>query len=120
VFDGCDHGALRKDWFFNEIAAGTWVAQCRPRDRRRAPARAALPGAAPIKPSVLLVSALLIAAAAVSRLAMAGDITLLNVSYDPTRELWKDINSHFIPAYEKETGNKLTINQSHGGSSSQA
>ncbi|HXC49609.1 MAG TPA: sulfate ABC transporter substrate-binding protein [Candidatus Limnocylindrales bacterium] len=73
-----------------------------------------------MKPSVLLVSALLIAAAAVSRLAMAGDITLLNVSYDPTRELWKDINSHFIPAYEKETGNKLTINQSHGGSSSQA
>src|SRR5688572_1608220 len=47
-------------------------------------------------------------------------IELLNVSYDPTRELWRDINEHFIPAYEKESGNKLTINQSHGGSSTQA
>jgi len=73
-----------------------------------------------MKPSLFLASALLIAATAFSGPAVAKDITLLNVSYDPTRELWKDINSHFIPAYEKETGNKLTINQSHGGSSSQA
>jgi sulfate transport system substrate-binding protein len=48
------------------------------------------------------------------------EITLLNVSYDPTRELWRDINSHFIPLYEKQSGKKLTINQSHGGSSTQA
>src|SRR5262252_3915724 len=48
------------------------------------------------------------------------EVTLLNVSYDPTRELWRDINSHFIPRYEKEKGVKLTINQSHGGSSTQA
>src|SRR5215475_14632406 len=47
-------------------------------------------------------------------------VTLLNVSYDPTRELWRDINSHFIPLYEKQKGVKLTINQSHGGSSTQA
>jgi sulfate/thiosulfate-binding protein len=46
--------------------------------------------------------------------------TLLNVSYDPTRELWRDINSNFIARYEKEKGVKLTINQSHGGSSTQA
>ena len=45
---------------------------------------------------------------------------LLNVSYDPTRELWREINSVFIPQYEKEKGVKLTINQSHGGSSTQA
>jgi sulfate transport system substrate-binding protein len=45
---------------------------------------------------------------------------LLNVSYDPTRELWRDINEHFIPIYEKETGDTLTIKQSHGGSSTQA
>lgn len=51
----------------------------------------------------------------------AGDGTeLLNVSYDPTRELWSDMNTHFIAAHEKETGKKLTIKQSHGGSSSQA
>lgn len=48
------------------------------------------------------------------------EVTLLNVSYDPTRELWRDMNSHFIPLYEKQKGVKLTINQSHGGSSTQA
>ncbi len=57
---------------------------------------------------------------ALSSVASARDITLLNVSYDPTRELWKDINSHFIAQYEKDSGNTLAINQSHGGSSTQA
>lgn len=52
--------------------------------------------------------------------AMSEEVTLLNVSYDPTRELWRDINNHFIPVYEKETGNTLSIKQSHGGSSTQA
>ncbi len=47
-------------------------------------------------------------------------VELLNVSYDPTRELWRDLNAAFIPAYEKETGSKLTIKQSHAGSASQA
>jgi sulfate/thiosulfate-binding protein len=47
-------------------------------------------------------------------------IELLNVSYDPTRELWRDLNDHFIPRYEKETGIKLIIKQSHGGSATQA
>src|SRR4051794_22615548 len=41
-------------------------------------------------------------------------VELLNVSYDPTRELWRDINSRFIPQYEKQAGVKLTIKQSHG------
>lgn len=50
----------------------------------------------------------------------AKEITLLNVSYDPTRELWKELNDAFIPRYEEETGNKLTIKQSHGSSGSQA
>jgi sulfate transport system substrate-binding protein len=52
--------------------------------------------------------------------ASQGQVTLLNVSYDPTREVWRDINSNFIPRYEKEKGVKLTISQSHGGSSTQA
>ncbi|MBX3414740.1 MAG: sulfate ABC transporter substrate-binding protein [Pirellulales bacterium] len=47
-------------------------------------------------------------------------IELLNVSYDPTRELWKQINERFIAEYTKRTGQQLAINQSHGGSSSQA
>jgi sulfate/thiosulfate-binding protein len=42
---------------------------------------------------------------------------LLNVSYDPTRELWREINATFIPEYKQA---ELTINQSHGGSSTQA
>jgi sulfate/thiosulfate transport system substrate-binding protein len=60
------------------------------------------------------------ATAAVSSWAAEKRVTLLNVSYDPTREVWRDINSNFIHRYEKETGVKLTINQSHGGSSTQA
>jgi sulfate transport system substrate-binding protein len=45
---------------------------------------------------------------------------LLNVSYDPTRELWREINSAFIPHYKKGAGIALDIKQSHAGSSSQA
>jgi sulfate transport system substrate-binding protein len=47
-------------------------------------------------------------------------IELLNVSYDPTRELWKAIDKQFIPKYENESGRKLIIHPSNGGSSSQA
>ena len=46
--------------------------------------------------------------------------TLLNVSYDPTRELYQAINKAFIADWEKKGGKKLTINQSHGGSGAQA
>jgi sulfate/thiosulfate-binding protein len=45
---------------------------------------------------------------------------LLNVSYDPTRELWKAINKAFVADYKRRAGATLKINQSHGGSSSQA
>src|SRR5262245_4780556 len=47
-------------------------------------------------------------------------LELLNVSYDPTRELYRDLNDKFISQYEGETDVKLTINQSHGGSATQA
>ena len=47
-------------------------------------------------------------------------VRLLNVSYDPTRELWAALNSAFIPVYERETGVPLEISQSHAGSSNQA
>jgi len=47
-------------------------------------------------------------------------IELLNVSYDPTRELWQEFNDQFARKFEREAGRKLTIKQSHGGSSSQA
>ncbi len=46
--------------------------------------------------------------------------TLLNVSYDVTRELYKDINPAFSSAYKRQAGVDVTVNQSHGGSSKQA
>jgi len=46
--------------------------------------------------------------------------TLLNVSYDPTRELYRDIDAAFIKQYKAKTGTQLTIRQSHGGSGRQA
>jgi sulfate/thiosulfate transport system substrate-binding protein len=52
--------------------------------------------------------------------AFAADVTLLNVSYDPTRELYADFNKAFASAYQKETGKSVEIKQSHGGSGSQA
>jgi sulfate/thiosulfate transport system substrate-binding protein len=52
--------------------------------------------------------------------AFAADVTLLNVSYDPTRELYADFNKAFAAAYQKETGKSVEIKQSHGGSGSQA
>jgi sulfate transport system substrate-binding protein len=57
-------------------------------------------------------------------LAVAGvsfaDVTLLNVSYDPTRELYQDLNAAFARQYQAKTGEKVTIKQSHGGSGKQA
>lgn len=47
-------------------------------------------------------------------------VELLNVSYDVSRELWRDLNAAFIPEYEQRTGTRLSIRQSHAGSSSQA
>ncbi|GIQ72065.1 sulfate ABC transporter substrate-binding protein [Bradyrhizobium sp. RD5-C2] len=51
--------------------------------------------------------------------AFAADYSLLNVSYDPTRELYVDFNKAFAAAYQKETGKSVEIKQSHGGSGSQ-
>jgi sulfate/thiosulfate transport system substrate-binding protein len=52
--------------------------------------------------------------------AFAADVTLLNASYDPTRELYVDFNKAFAANYQKETGKSIEIKQSHGGSGSQA
>ena len=48
------------------------------------------------------------------------DTTLLNVSYDPTRELYKDFNAAFAAKWKADTGETVTIQQSHGGSGKQA
>jgi sulfate/thiosulfate transport system substrate-binding protein len=52
--------------------------------------------------------------------ASAKDITLLNVSYDPTRELYQDFNTAFAKYWQARTGDKVTVQQSHGGSGKQA
>jgi sulfate transport system substrate-binding protein len=53
-------------------------------------------------------------------LAQAKPVTLLNVSYDPTRELYKAINAAYASYWKGKTGQSVTINQSHGGSGKQA
>jgi len=52
--------------------------------------------------------------------ARAADVTLLNVSYDPTRELYDEYNKAFAKHWEAKTGKKVSIRQSHGGSGKQA
>jgi sulfate/thiosulfate-binding protein len=52
--------------------------------------------------------------------AAQAETTLLNVSYDPTRELYKDINDVFAAQWQEKTGDSVTINMSHGGSGKQA
>jgi sulfate/thiosulfate transport system substrate-binding protein len=52
--------------------------------------------------------------------AVLADTTLLNVSYDPTRELYKAVNEAFAKEWKAKTGEAVTIEQSHGGSGKQA
>jgi len=68
-----------------------------------------------------LASALLsLSLAATLTPAQAKDITLLNVSYDPTRELYTEFNAAFAKYWKEKTGDTVTIKQSHGGSGKQA
>lgn len=60
------------------------------------------------------------AALVVAATAAHADTSILNVSYDVTRELYKDINASFAAAYKQKTGETVTIKQSHGASSAQA
>ncbi len=52
--------------------------------------------------------------------ALAKDVELLNVSYDPTRELYQDFNKAFAEYWKNKTGDKVAIKQSHGGAGKQA
>jgi len=56
----------------------------------------------------------------VSPVIHAASTTLLNVSYDPTRELYEDYNKEFAKFWKQKTGNDVTVKQSHGGSGKQA
>lgn len=61
-----------------------------------------------------------ITALAAAGLASAKEIQLLNVSYDPTRELYTDYNAAFAKHWKEKTGDTVKIKQSHGGSGKQA
>jgi sulfate transport system substrate-binding protein len=66
-------------------------------------------------PVLLALVATLVTATTVAR-----DVTLLNVSYDPTRELYRDVNTAFAAQWKAQHGDNVTIQMSHGGSGKQA
>jgi sulfate/thiosulfate-binding protein len=71
---------------------------------------------------IAAVAAVVVAIALIGVKNVQGDTThvILNVSYDPTRELYRNLNAQFIAKYQLETGIRLQVTQSHGGSSRQA
>jgi sulfate transport system substrate-binding protein len=68
----------------------------------------------------VVLSITLVATAAAPTAAVAAPAQLLNVSYDPTRELYRDINGRFAQRWQAATKQQVTIRQSHGGSGKQA
>jgi sulfate/thiosulfate transport system substrate-binding protein len=71
-------------------------------------------------PGSLALLTLALSPAAGAAQASAKPATLLNVSYDPTRELYEDFDQHFAAYWKEKTGQTVTIRQSHGGSGKQA
>jgi sulfate/thiosulfate-binding protein len=69
--------------------------------------------------TVAVVASGLVATAGVA-VAQSSSLTLLNVSYDPTRELYREFNEAFVKHWQEKTGQRVTIRQSHGGSGSQS
>jgi sulfate/thiosulfate-binding protein len=65
-------------------------------------------------------SSLLAALLGIALGAQAADVSLLNVSYDPTRELYQDFNAAFAKHWKAKTGDTVTVKQSHGGAGKQA
>lgn len=65
---------------------------------------------------VLVITAVLLAVGSLQ----AAEVTLLNVSYDPTRELYADFNAAFAKHWQAKTGDKVSVQQSHGGAGKQA
>jgi sulfate transport system substrate-binding protein len=66
------------------------------------------------------VAALIIGGIVGTSAATAANVTLLNVSYDPTRELYQDFNKSFATYWKAKSGDDVTVKQSHGGSGKQA
>lgn len=75
------------------------------------------PGKLTVRAALLLGALLLLIA---SSLEVKADVTLLNASYDPTRELYEAVNKAFVADWKARTGETVVIRQSHGGSGKQA
>lgn len=78
-----------------------------------------------MKKAILVLGLLLVVVGSIQFLSMQGaaqssPVSLLNVSYDPTRELYQDFNQAFAKYWKAKTGQTVTVEQSHGGSSKQA
>jgi sulfate/thiosulfate-binding protein len=73
-----------------------------------------------LKTIAQLVLGLALIAPSAKTAAAQQKVTLLNVSYDPTRELYKDINAAFAREWKRRTGQEVEVRQSHGGSGAQA
>jgi sulfate/thiosulfate transport system substrate-binding protein len=73
-----------------------------------------------ITKKILILATALLTASISDSSASAQPVTLLNVSYDPTRELYQDVNTAFAKFWKAKTGQDVTIQQSHGGSSKQS
>lgn len=73
-----------------------------------------------MKFSKTILAALTTTALLLPAISNAANVQLLNVSYDPTRELYRDINAKFAADWKAKTGDTVTIQQSHGGSGKQA
>lgn len=71
-----------------------------------------------MSPKKIILTALLLAVVATP--AFSADVSLLNVSYDPTRELYQDFNKAFAAHWKSKSGDDLKVKQSHGGSGKQA
>jgi sulfate transport system substrate-binding protein len=84
------------------------------------PSLAPLPAALSAPLRVALTAALILCAGVAGHTVHAAAVTLLNVSYDPTRELYEDYNKAFAVHWKAKSGDTVTINQSHGGSGAQA
>ena len=69
-----------------------------------------------IAPTTVALGALLVATLASA--SVLADLELLNVSYDPTREFYEEFNRAFAAHWKGQTGETVTINQSHGGPAS--
>src|SRR6266478_5505934 len=73
-----------------------------------------------VKKAIVVFGLLLMLSVQILAVQGLAQVSLLNVSYDPTRELYQDFNQAFAKYWKAKTGQTVTVQQSHGGSSKQA